>query len=53
MSLRMILRSSCDRCSRVALSIALILVRSLLNLSQSRSEMRTDNFIVLLFIVPV
>jgi hypothetical protein len=30
---------SCDRCPRVVLSIALILVRLPLNLSQSRSEM--------------
>jgi hypothetical protein len=28
------------------------LARSLINLSQSRSEMRTDNFIIILFIVP-
>ena len=29
MSLRIVLRSSCDRCSRVTLGVALILVRSL------------------------
>ena len=52
MSLRISLRSSCDRCSRIFLSIALISVRSLSKLDQSWSEMRTDNFIVL-FIVPV
>jgi hypothetical protein len=45
-------RSSCGRCSRMFLSIALVLARSLSRFDQSRSEMRTDNFVVL-FIVPV
>jgi hypothetical protein len=44
--LRQILRSILEYRS-------LILDRSPLNLAQSKSEMRTDNFIIILFIVPV